>query len=250
MSPVIAPSAAAIASDEELAPDGAIRVLSLTTPDGTGQVVHPDYVEMPGAPRSRFLVATPYADSKTSVENPSLFSRTADSTWAPAPGIKNPIATPLKGYLSDPDPDMIAIPETHELWIYYRAVTEKNTINLIRSSDGVNFGPPQAVVVAPSHMVVSPSIVRRDSSDWMMWSVNSGKAGCASQSTTVELRRSADGFVWADPKKVSLTQPGYFVWHLDVQWIPSRNEYWALYNVKTPGSAPRPRSISPPARMA
>ena len=72
-----------------------------------------------------------------------------------------------------------------------------------------------------------------------MWSVNAN-VGCASETTSIELRRSNDGTTWSAPTPVILAQPGYSVWHLDVQWIPSRNEYWAVYNVKTAGSCTTP----------
>jgi hypothetical protein len=66
-----------------------------------------------------------------------------------------------------------------------------------------------------------------------MWSVNAGQEGCRAGSTTVELRRSTDGEIWSEPVAISLVQRGFSVWHIDVQWIPSRKEYWALYNAKT-----------------
>jgi hypothetical protein len=68
-----------------------------------------------------------------------------------------------------------------------------------------------------------------------MWSVSSG-VGCSAMTTSVELRRSTNGLDWSAPQKVDLTQgAGIWPWHIDVQWIPSRNEYWAIYNGKTAG---------------
>jgi hypothetical protein len=34
---------------------------------------------------------------------------------------------------------------------------------------------------------------------------------------------------------VDLAQPGQVIWHLDVEWIAARHEYWALYNTYAPG---------------
>jgi hypothetical protein len=68
-----------------------------------------------------------------------------------------------------------------------------------------------------------------------MWSVNSGSIGCGAATTTVELRRSTDGEHWSAPEAASLSDPDGFPWHIDVEWIPSRNEYWAVYPVKIPG---------------
>jgi hypothetical protein len=60
--------------------------------------------------------------------------------------------------------------------------------------------------------------------------------GCSGKSTSVELRRSADGIDWSEPESVSLGQSNGFAWHLDVRWIPERNEFWALYPMKTGGN--------------
>jgi len=153
--------------------------------------------------------------------------------WTIPTGATNPVAQPpIGGYLSDPD--QLWIPESRELWMYYRQVTSSdNVILLTRSSDGARWSSAVEVTRAPGHQIVSPSVVRRGSRDWLMWSVNSGSVGCRAAKTTVELRRSEDGIAWSAPVTVPLAQPGYWVWHIDVQWVPSRHEFWALYNVKS-----------------
>jgi hypothetical protein len=127
---------------------------------------------------------------------------------------------------------MVFVPETSELWLYYRQVTTDNVIYLLRSKDGVHWGTRQEVARAPNHMIISQSVVRRAATDWYMWAVNGGYTGCDAPTTTVEMRRSADGIHWGAPQTVTLTQPDLFAWHIDVQWIPSRNEYWALFAAK------------------
>jgi hypothetical protein len=126
--------------------------------------------------------------------------------------------------------------DRRELWLYYRQVTAENEILVMQSSDGVRWGTPRVVVRAPSHQVVSPTVVRRSGREWLMWSVNAGSAGCSSSATTVELRRSVDGLAWSQPTNVTLSQRGVYPWHIDVQWIPSLREYWALFNGKVSGS--------------
>jgi hypothetical protein len=211
-----------------------LRVLQFETPDKSGQTVHPDFAQMPSWPSPFLLVLTPYPYGSSTEEKPSLYARTPGFDWVAPAGLTNPIARPSSGYLSDPD--IVAIPDAGEVWVYYREVKTDNRILLIRTKDGVHFDTPVEVVNGTRQTVVSPAIVRRDSTRWRMWSVNAGDDGCRAKSTTVEIRRSADGQHWAKPVAVSLTQPGLFVWHIDVQWIPSRHEYWALYNAKKPGT--------------
>jgi hypothetical protein len=224
----ISPDSAAALELNEPKADREFWVLPLKTADGFHQTVHPDYAMMPGWSPRRFLAATPYAFSQTHLENPSLYAQTPEYEWIQHG--HNPIVTTGSGHLSDPD--IVAVEELNELWMYYRQVTKRNTIWLIRSSDGLHWGDAKKVVSAPRQMVVSPSVARVSPHDWMMWSVNAGREGCNSTTGFVELRRSSDGINWSPPLDVVLSQGSFIIWHIEVQWIPSRREFWALYNVK------------------
>jgi hypothetical protein len=223
--------------DPEALPDRLpLRAIDLSTYDGPGQVVHPDIATpTPDALDGRARLAiTPYPWGNATYENPSLFEGSGRDTWSIPAGITNPIVKSSEGYLSDPD--ILWVAETHELWLYYRGVDDANEILVSQSPDGVRWSAPRVVVRVPSHLAISPTIVRRSAAEWLMWTVNAGAAGCSSSRTTVELRRSADGLAWTSPMTVALTQPGVHPWHLEVQWIPSRQEYWAMYNGKVAGS--------------
>jgi hypothetical protein len=154
--------------------------------------------------------------------------------WAAPSGALNPVASPGYGFTSDPD--ILYNPSTAELWLYYRQVDVLNEIFLTRSSNGITWSAPERVAWALNHGIVSPTVVRRSDTEWLMWSVN-GQSGCDAPATWVELRRSTDGRNWSPPERVPLTQPGFTPWHIDVEWIPSFNQYWAVYNVKTPESS-------------
>lgn len=216
-----------------------ILMMDLATPDGSGQTVHPDVVDLPrtwaGVPR--YLVITPYTNGASYVENPSLFKGHDGFTWTAPRGVVNPLVKPAHGYLSDPD--AIYNPESKELWVYYRGVDAANVIELIRSTDGSHFTAPEEVARGGNHTIVSPTIVRRAADDWLMWSVNAN-VGCSAETTFVAVRRSTDGRHWSGATPVNLTQPGFSPWHIDVEWIPAFNEYWAVYNVKTAGNCTTP----------
>ena len=219
-------------------PGPGVAVLTIDTFDGSGQAVHPDFAATPAGwgNSESHLALTPYPGGNASFENPSFYDGFSLLDWRVPSGARNPIETPPAGaYLSDPD--QIYDPESGELWLYYREVTSENVILLTRSAGGVHWSAPQVMFSVPDHLAVSPSVVHRGPGDWLMWSVNSGSAGCSSFSTTVELRRSADGLHWSSPETLALTGPdGTFAWHIDVEWIAARNEFWALFNAKTPGS--------------
>ena len=209
--------------------------LDLKTYDGSGQTVHPDYVATgptwTGA--SQYLFITPYPNGNANFENPSIFESEEPTSWLVPERVKNPIVSPHDGYFSDPD--AVYVPERNELWLYFRQVASENTIRLTTSRDGLEWTAPVDVARAPNHEIISPSVVRRAPNDWLMWSVN-GNVGCSGSSAAVELRRSINGVDWSVPEAVGLTQPGFSPWHIDVEWIESRSEFWALYNVKIAGS--------------
>ena len=217
-----------------------VHLLALETFDGSGQAVHPDAAVTPlmWGDSEIQLFATPYPYGDASLENPSLYARRSLFDWQVPPGVMNPIAHPNAGYLSDPDE--VYNPETNELWLYYRAVNTENEILLARGGAPTSWSPPTLVARGENHTIVSPTVVRRGLGDWLMWAVNSGTSGCTSNTTTVELRRSVDGVNWSPPVATDLFEENAFAWHIDVQWIPSKGEFWAVYNVKVPGSCTTP----------
>ena len=207
-------------------------LLTLATYDGSGQAMHPDIVHGHGAAGGFWLAATPYPGGDLTRENPSIFHNSGDATWQVPAGLTNPLALPtgVNGYNSDPD--IVFNPTDQRLWLYYRAYSpQQNVISVMRSPDGSHWDKPATVITVPSHQLVSPSIVRgAPHSPWLMWGVNAGPQGCAAARTTVERRTSADGLNWSATTVTDLAQPGQVIWHIDVEWIPARSEYWALYN--------------------
>jgi len=41
---------------------------------------------------------------------------------------------------------------------------------------------------------------------------------------------------WSAPVTTDLAELDNYPWHIDVEWIPSRGEFWSVYNVKVAGS--------------
>ena len=143
------------------------------------------------ATRRRGWSITPYPWGNAKYENPSIFTGDGRDTWRVPDGLTNPVVSPNGGYFSDPD--MVWLADQRQFRLYYRQVSTENEILVTTSSDGVRWGASQTVLRAPNHQAVSPTVVRRSPTDWLMWTVNSGSSGCSSPSTTVELRRSVDG---------------------------------------------------------
>ena len=72
----------------------------------------------------------------------------------------------------------------------------------------------------------------------MVWYVDAGPKNCSERVTHVELQTAASVAAvspaaaelgWSTASHHVLAQPGMNIWHLDVTWVPERQEYWATY---------------------
>ncbi len=219
--------------------------LHLTTYDGSGQVVHPDVIFLPhswdGGTARLAMAITPYPYGDAHQENPSIFLSQSGASWRLPSAEPNPVVHPTTkdAYLSDPA--LVFDQVGHRLRMYYREVIDgQNVVRLATTMDGAGWSTPLEVISVPSHGLVSPSVVRRSATDWLMWSVDGGPDGCSNKDAYVDLRRSGDGLSWNAPTRVALDQPGGYPWHIDVKWIGALQEYWALYNLKSSGSCVTP----------
>jgi hypothetical protein len=208
-----------------------IAALRLATYDGSGQVVHPDIqvFQRPWRGSRFWLVVTPYPSGDPAHENPEIYASRDGLTWSVPAGAKNPVvARPAVGHNSDAD--LLYDPTRDELRLYYRATTdEADSLFLVTSRDGRRWTPRGPVLAGAKATLLAPAVVRSRSRDWRMWTVDGSSAGCRSQESRVEMRRSADGRTWGRPAPVTLAQPGYVVWHVDADYVPARREYWMLY---------------------
>jgi hypothetical protein len=225
------------AVDDAESAERIITPVEVLTYDNSGQSVHPDVAVSPSwwHGEKTYLAVTPYPGGDVKFENPSLYSSVDGARWAIPAGGSNPLVEPEGGYLSDPD--IVFDPSESQLRVYFRKVLSDNIIMMMHSGDGVNWSEPEEVVRAPSHQIVSPAIVRMPKGGWMMWSINAGESGCGAPTTTVDLRRSADGITWGEPVQVDMPLPPSRLtpWHIEVQWMPDFAEYWALFNAKEVG---------------
>ena len=211
---------------------------AFTTFEGSGETVHPDWAVAPFF-FPQHLAITPYPSGNANYELPSLFGSQFGTEWLLAPNAPNPvIPAPPSGHMSDPD--IVWNPESGEMWMYYRQAADRNIVWLVRSGDGIHWSSPVLTVSAPNHEIISPSVVRRGPGDWWMWSVNGDRDGCSAGTAWLEVRRSSNGVNWGAPTVLELAHDGLYPWHVEVQWISSRSEFWALYNAKEPGSCTTP----------
>ena len=218
----------------------ALVQLNVPTYEGSGQAVHPDVVRFPTAWQGweYWMAMTPFPRGNEAFENPSILVSHDGLRWQVPAGLVNPLAkTPGKrGYNSDPDMSYDAAGK--RLLLLYREVSA--THNLIRSTastDGVHWSKPVLVFRRPNHGMVSPTVTFAAAGTPILWYVDAGPKNCSERTTHVMMQRgSAVGALlptapergWTVPR-MTLTQPGMNIWHIDAVWVPERNEYWAVY---------------------
>lgn len=211
-----------------------IAPVAISTYDGSGQVTHPDVVYTPPGVFAYpwHLVLTPYPFSMGEYENPSVYASLDGVTWQVEPGAVNPVARPrrLASEEALSDPALVYVPESQELWLYYRSYTsDSDYVWLIRSTDAVHWSAPALLFVTGSGQALSPSVVHRAAGQWLMWTVSGRCIGSAS--TRVDMRQSADGLQWSPPQAATLDSLS--PWHVFVRWVESRSAWVMVTNVKT-----------------
>lgn len=227
-----------IASAGENVLQRGVSAMSIPTYDGSGEAVHPDVVTFPEAWNGfRYWSAfTPYKNSAVSLENPSLLGSQDGRRWESPTTAIAPLVKASRGHLSDPD--MIFERRSQQLWMYYREVELQggkpggahvaDHVWLTRSADGRSWQTPMEVFADKGKYVVSPSIVQHPTDGFQLFAVDAGTGGCNAGTTRIVRRHSTDGLTWSDAQAVSFAQPGFQPWHLDVQYIAERSEYWAF----------------------
>ena len=208
----------------------------IPTYDGADQTVHPDVVYMPeGWNGYKYWMAiTPYPNSNDFYENPVIMVSNDGVDWIVPEGLTNPLigAPPCD---HNCDTDIIYNRTTDEMFVYYidtrrarccaghegQPYYNHNYLQVFRSSDGINWTGPITSIdwdLDEIPLLLSPAIVQMDYNLFYMWITNG--------SWDIYFYESPDGINWGEPVKINLDDKA---WHLNVEYIPSKNEFWMIY---------------------
>ena len=196
---------------------------STPTYDGSGNTVHPDVIDFRTSHGVaqwcgyRFWMAhTPYPNSSSVHENPSIIASNDGITWETPDGLNNPIyPRPATGWNSDTD--LTFDPVTSELVLIFRGYDTADPFPhfTARSSDGVSWPSiPTRMTFTRQEENASPALVRMADGTWGMWGI-----GYPSRTLRRWVAASPDG-PWTGP--VTCTGLTTAAWHLDVCRIGSK----------------------------
>lgn len=212
--------------------------LHVTTPDGSGQVVHPDVVHIPeGFCGYRFWMAvTPYPCSRDRFENPVIRASNDGLSWCAVDGAPDPlVSAPPQRHLHHADPDLVFDGTRLLLFYVIRNKLDRWTdFMLIESSDGRHWSAPRLIYRERS--CVCPAMVR-SGCRWHMWYV-SFQPDSGPQRSQLRLRVSDTPYQFhtAEQTVCSLDIPGHVIWHIDV--IAGDQGYEALVSAFPKGKNP------------
>ena len=195
----------------------AANYLTLPTPDGSGQMVHPDVIDF-GSGNTwngwRYWMAiTPYTNTDATTENPCILVSNDKTTWQVPNGLTNPVI-PFPGVGKyNADTDIIMVGSTmYMIWKYTDANDE---IRLATSTDGVTWTTQGAILTAIHDFCLSPGVAVRNGR-YVMISINH-----AVTPNTIERRTStsmASG--WSTPQTVTIPSlgGGDGWWHINITY--------------------------------
>jgi hypothetical protein len=190
--------------------------LLISTPDGSGQPVHPDVVDtVTGFAGHRYWMAcTPYPYGDDRLENPIIRVSPDGLRWQPVAGAPDPLVpTPAAPDEHWSDTDLVIHDGMlHVIFRGCRRGDPHTTLWVMRSADGVDWTTPERFW--EGDRAVSPALVR-DTDGWSMWHVEADSTWVGQEARLVR-HRGADLQHLSDRTVCGLAIPGHVLWHLDV----------------------------------
>ncbi len=190
--------------------------IALTTPDGSGQAVHPDVIRLDEPFRGyRYWMAyTPYPFGDERLENPCIRASTDGLNWERVAGCPDPIfAAPedVKGHHADPE----LVFRNGRLTMLFMTTTVGEalaTISHTETSDAVTWS--DAKPICRDDWIVSPCVAA-DDDGYILWYVQC-HADAPLPVSTLFRRAGPDLGRLGDAQTCTLAIPGHVLWHIDI----------------------------------
>lgn len=206
----------------DLMPISVRRKLVLSNPYSAiaDDVVHPSVLYFPdGWNGYKYWMAyTPYPNSNSDYENPSITVSNDKINWNVPSGVVNPLVEkPLNGY--NADTHLFMSPDNSKMYLAYREriLGAKNSIKVMQTIDGSSWSSPTVIIQGDvgTQDYASPSIFWNPvQSKWQMISHNLD--GGAAFPMNLTSSTTADLFgAWSVPTAITMPNPtaGRTFWH-------------------------------------
>jgi len=219
----------------------------------SNQPVHPSVLYFPSGwhGHTYWMAFTPYPNSVSSYENPSIVVSADKTTWSVPTGLTNPVVPKSPtGYNSDTE--LVYNDTTDELWMYFKATEDSSAtwkLYAIKSADGIAWTDLDGGAITNVHLgtvvldvgaaeEVSPAVRKISADSWVMWTVT--QAGAP---RVIKKYTSTDGRSWGTGTNATVTHLGgittsFSPWHIQVKYLVSKSKYLMMANnsATVPGS--------------
>jgi hypothetical protein len=190
--------------------------LRISTPDGSGQPVHPDVVDtVSGFAGHRYWMAcTPYPFGDDRLENPIIRVSPDGVHWEPVAGAPDPLVpTPEAADHHWSDTDVVIHDGLlHTVFRGCRRGDPHTELFVTRSADGVTWTDPE--MFWEGHRAVSPALVR-EPHGWSMWHIEADSRWLGEPDLLVRHRGpTLQGLTAREVCRLEI--PGHVLWHVDV----------------------------------
>ena len=215
--------------------------LTIPTPDGTGQAVHPKVLDTgtPGWNGWRYWMAmTPYAFADDALEDPCLIVSQDGTTWQPAPDAPTPMDDQpgSPGHYNSDTHLVLRDGTMYAIWRTSKNGSAPDRISWRTSTDGKTWTPAHVIYEGGAlgtvwGQMVSPALIP-EGDGWRMYlvAVNAHPNRLVYVTTTAATPTPGD---WSAPVRCTIDGgdqhiPGRDVWHIDV--VQDGGGYLALIN--------------------
>lgn len=198
--------------------------LTVPTYDGSNVTVHPSALYFPNGWNGYryWLAITPYPGSDSEYENPSIVVSNDGITFAPPPGVTNPlVASPAGiGYNSDP---CLALGPDNQLYLFFRdynatgSTPPRDRLLVMSSADGVTWSTPVVIVDTADNVqrLASPTAWYDSARGiWVILAVD-----IVGTQTIKRLTSSSATSGWSAASAISFSPalPGTNPWHIEAR---------------------------------
>ena len=211
--------------------------LTIPTYDHSNELTHPDvwYNESGWHGYKYWMVITPYPNGDDSTENPSVVVSNNGYDWTTHKNIANPIEAystiQFDGHYSDTD--LIYNPASDELYIYWRFNNDTDEAIYMKKYNGTRLSNTYTILTNNREELLSPAIIRENSTYWYMWTVNNSANG----NNSIRYYNSTDGITFSYRNNIVVDKPdGKDIWHINVIPADNYHTYHGLFTYCDSGS--------------
>lgn len=198
--------------------------LRISTPDGSGQAVHPDVIHIPEgfAGYEYWFAFTPYPFGAAKLENPCVRASHDGLTWNLPPGAPDPVVPAPDGFGRHHADTELAYWDNrlHLIFMTTTMGEARSIFSVASTTDGRSWTRP--CVLLADDWIVSPCLLANEGG-WRLWYIQCHAREAKPRGRLLR-RTGANLKSLGEAELCRLEIPGHTLWHIDIIETPSGYE--------------------------